>query len=373
MQNYMQNSTTKYINNTIPQAPQVQTPPQPAYSGVQISIYNPMVNPNTGAVVYPAQTTSAYDNAGNNGGCYPPTYYTTQPGISPYNYPKNNPNTGFYDNTGKFYPYVKDANGQIGYMDDNGNFVPINDGTSSPKDKSGVDNPIPNGFTDKDGKFRPYVKDANGQIGYYDDNGVFHPVDPNNNPDAMSAGNKENEGADNSTSSTEETNKTSEKSTNTETEKTETQEKTDKSEDSKTGKRKVVRLDNNYIKTLENYLNSQDTAVREMAANDIVARLTEDSSRKENPALQALVNKMLQDPAEKVRAIALSLVESETIEGDELTVKLLKQMQTKNDNNGMDSLQATNALLKMAGKVIEKEVPINETENSNNKKKDGVE
>ncbi len=70
--------------------------------------------------------------------------------------------------------------------------------------------------------------------------------------------------------------------------------KTEKTEEKKkTEKRKVVELSDDYIKNLENYLNSQDKEVRMMGAKEVVARLQEDDSRKDDPALTALINKML--------------------------------------------------------------------------------
>ena len=173
-------------------------------------------------------------------------------------------------------PYMKNQNGQIGYYDDKGVFHPV-DPNNNPE--AGVRS-IPNGFTDKDGKFRPYIKDANGQIGYYDDNGVFHPVDPNNNPDAI-------QNSDLKDKTTIET--TNNKETNTQT----TNSTSEGSDGQKTTTKKVVRLDDDYIKTLENHLNSQDTEVRKMGAKEVSDRIMEDPSRNDDPALTALVNKLV--------------------------------------------------------------------------------
>ena len=95
-----------------------------------------------------------------------------------------------------------------------------------------------------------------------------------------------------------------------------------------------------------------------MGAKEVVNRLTEDSSRKDDPALTALVNKMLQDPSQTIRAIALSLIDSRTVLGNDYTVNVLKKMQTSKEGYGQDSVQATSALLKMAGKTVEKEVEV---------------
>mgnify|MGYP002857791434 CR=1 FL=1 len=150
---------------------------------------------------------------------------------------------------------------------------------------------------------------------------------------------------------------TNNKETNTQT----TNSTTESNDGKKTTTKKIVKLDDNYIKTVENYLNSQDKEVRKMGAKEVADRLMEDSSRNDDPALTALVNKMLQDPSSGIRAVALSLLESRSILGNDLTVKLLKDMQKSDSGYGMDSTQATSALLKMAGKVVEKEVPVEET------------
>lgn len=126
----------------------------------------------------------------------------------------------------------------------------------------------------------------------------------------------------------------------------------------KTEKRKIVQLTDNYIKTLENYLNSQDLQVRLMGAKEVVARAQEDESRKDDKALTALTNKMLQDPAQEIRILALGLLDSRAITGDDYTVGVLTKMQNSKDGYGQDALSATNILLKMAGKTVEKEFEV---------------
>lgn len=136
-------------------------------------------------------------------------------------------------------------------------------------------------------------------------------------------------------------------------------------EKKKTEKRKVVELSDEYIKNLENYLNSQDKEVRMMGAKEVIARLQEDDSRKDDPALTALINKMLQDPDQKIRLLALSMVESRTCTGDDYTIGVLKKMQGGTSGYGQDAAQATSALLKMSGNIVEKEFEVKE----NNSKK----
>ncbi len=351
-------------------APQVQAQPQPNYAGVNIQIFNPMVGTPQGTI-YPQQTGSAYAS-GTQGGCYPAGYYTGQ-------YP-----------AGTFVPSNPYANSQgSGTYDMNGVYYPSN----------------PNGYP------VPGTTNPNGQNGYYDQNGVFHPTPQTGSPvdgetvggdaskeaetvstagqdgniatetDKTSGKDDSNIGTENKTPVTGEDGKVTDVAdTNSENvsgkdeNKEDATTKDDKAADEnssakdvndkgdkKTEKRKVVELSDDYIKTLENYLNSQDSEVRLMGAKEVVSRAMEDDSRKDDPALTALVNKMLQDPSSAIRAIALSLIDSRTILGDDYTVNVLKNMQTSQSGFGQDSVQATSALLKMAGKTIEKEFEVKET------------
>lgn len=133
---------------------------------------------------------------------------------------------------------------------------------------------------------------------------------------------------------------------------------TKKEEPKKTEKRQIVQLTDEYIKTLENYLNNQDKEVRMMGAKEVVARLQEDESRKDDPALTALVNKMLQDPYQPVKMLALGVLDSRQCTGNDYTVGVLQKMQNEQTNYGQDAKTATNILLKMAGKTVEKEFEV---------------
>lgn len=135
----------------------------------------------------------------------------------------------------------------------------------------------------------------------------------------------------------------------------------------KTEKRKIVQLTDDYIRNLENYLNSQDKEVRLMGAKEVFARLDEDHSRCDDRALNALVNKMLQDPSTPVRLLAMSALDSRIATGDDFTVQLLKQMQNSTAAYGQDALQATNILLKMSGQTVEKEFEVKESDKKENK------
>lgn len=133
------------------------------------------------------------------------------------------------------------------------------------------------------------------------------------------------------------------------------------STDKKTEKREVVQLTDEYIKNLENYLNSQDKEIRMMGAKEVVARLEEDHKRKDDKALNALVNKMLQDPYTPIRVLAMSALNSRVVTGDEFTVNLLQQMQNSASGYGQDALQASEILLKMSGQKVEKEFEVKNT------------
>ena len=104
-----------------------------------------------------------------------------------------------------------------------------------------------------------------------------------------------------------------------------------------------------------------------MGGKEVIARLEEDHSRKDDKALNALVNKMLQDPYTPVKILALSVLDSRVVTGDDYTVGLLKQMQNSSSGYGQDALQATNILLKMSGKKVEKEFEVKDTKKTENK------
>lgn len=130
-------------------------------------------------------------------------------------------------------------------------------------------------------------------------------------------------------------------------------------EKKKTEKREIIQLTDDYIMNLENYLNSQDTEVRMMGAKQVLARLQEDDTRKDDVALNALVNKMMQDPSQKVKFLALAALNTRAASGDATTVQLLQGMQQQKEANyGQDAAMATEILLKMSGNTIQKEFEV---------------
>lgn len=129
--------------------------------------------------------------------------------------------------------------------------------------------------------------------------------------------------------------------------------KPEETEEKKTGKTKnVVQLTDDYIKSLENYLRDPKKDVRVMAAKELSKRFTEDDSRKNDAALNSLLNLVIQDKAVEIRSLGLALLSGRLAQGDETTVKILKEMQNSKEAYGQDALSATDALLKMSGEIV---------------------
>ena len=128
--------------------------------------------------------------------------------------------------------------------------------------------------------------------------------------------------------------------------------------DKKNSKQKrVVALTDEYIKSLENYLNNPNDEIRLMASKEILMRLDEDKDRYNDAALNALLNKMLQDPSKVVRVAALSAFASQLASGNDFTVELLHNIQANPSADKEDVLQAADILLKMSGGTEVKNIP----------------
>ena len=135
-----------------------------------------------------------------------------------------------------------------------------------------------------------------------------------------------------------------------------TQEK--KEPEKKEETKEKIPLTDDYIKSLENYLNSQDPKIRLMAAKDVLERFKEDSARKNDAALTALLNKILQDPNSAVRFLGLTTLDAGYAKGDKLTIDLLNSI--KNDTQseyGEDSRLASQILLRLSAGDKVKFVP----------------
>lgn len=139
-------------------------------------------------------------------------------------------------------------------------------------------------------------------------------------------------------------------------------------EKKKVEKREIVQLTDEYVKTLEGYLNNPNKEVRLMGAKEVLARLQEDDSRKNDVALNALINKMLQDPNQPVKFIAMAALESKAANGNDTSKALLQDIQKQKTAHGEDSLKASNILLKMSGNTIKKEFEVKEKPEKESKK-----
>ena len=123
-------------------------------------------------------------------------------------------------------------------------------------------------------------------------------------------------------------------------------------------KKKIVALTDEYIMSLENYLNNPNADVRLMASKEILTRLDEDRNRYNDAALNALLNKMLQDPNKLVRIAALSALSSGLASGNDYTVELVKEIQSNPDADPEDVLEASQILLMHSATEEIKYVPI---------------
>lgn len=133
---------------------------------------------------------------------------------------------------------------------------------------------------------------------------------------------------------------------------------------------RVVALTNEYIMSLENYLDNPNAEIRLMAAKEILTRLNEDKNRYDDAALNALLNKMLQDPSKLVRIAALSAFSSQLASGNDYTVELLTQIQNNPNGDKEDALQAADSLLKMSTRTEIKYVKQNPTKSKKTENKE---
>ena len=116
-------------------------------------------------------------------------------------------------------------------------------------------------------------------------------------------------------------------------------------------KEKVI-LTDDYIRSLENYLNNQDPKIRLTAAKELLERFKEDDTRKSDPALSALLNKVIQDPKATIRYIGLTILDVGYAQGNGETIEILKQLQNRTDlEYGEDAALAAQILLKMSAQT----------------------
>jgi hypothetical protein len=118
----------------------------------------------------------------------------------------------------------------------------------------------------------------------------------------------------------------------------------------KTKEKNIVPLTDEYVKTLENYLNNSSEQVRLMGTKEIMARFKEDESRRQDAALTALLNKSLQDESNHVRVLGMTTIAAGYAGGDKNTAKVLENLKQSTSNYNEDALLASQALMKISEK-----------------------
>ena len=165
------------------------------------------------------------------------------------------------------------------------------------------------------------------------------PTNPNNELNPNSQANL----ADNSRNTNSELNNINNSS---KTEKSENTEETDKK---KKKDKVIIPLSDDYIKNLENYMNSPNSKIRLIGIKEVMERFKEDENRKDNKSLIPLLNKALQDSNSAVRFLALTTLQLGYSVGDETTVQLLTKIANENqDRFGQDAILASEILLRLS-------------------------
>lgn len=284
--------------------------PQPNYSGVTIQIANPAVNvtpngtycacsPTNQNAIPQTQCLDALNPTGY-AKAYPAQYY-----LSNYNYNYQNPALAQQRNNQESVESNNDVNRQVTQPDSNENPIDYNQQqyVTDPNAGAGIAN-----------KYSLYADSENGQEA--DMTKSQNIIDDISEREAKIAEEKKN-----------------------------------------TKETKIVALTDEYIKSLENYLNNPNQEIRLMASKEILTRLDEDKDRYDDAALNALLNKMLQDPSKLIRVAALSAFASQLASGNNYTVQLLQNIQNNPNADKEDVLQAADILLKMSAGTEIKNIP----------------
>ena len=338
--------------------------PQPNYSGVTIQIVNPSVN--AGHASVPPELQAKY-------GCYPPFCCCESPVVN--NTSSINSETGAHlansesvqgqtQVPAQSYPaqyYLNNYNYQTNGRDFNGSNANdnISDTNSSEVIRTKSENSSVIGNENSKSLANNVIKDNSSEDGYYSSNAT-----DGNNYDASGLVNRyayaearKNSQEQDFTKSTNIINDLDARETALQEAKKNTKEK------------RVVALTDEYIKSLENYLNNPNNEIRLMASKEILTRLDEDKDRYNDAALNALLNKMLQDPSKMVRIAALSAFASQLASGNDYTIQLLQNIQNNPSADKEDVLQAADILLKMSADTEIKRVPIPLKKETNSKVK----
>lgn len=128
----------------------------------------------------------------------------------------------------------------------------------------------------------------------------------------------------------------------------------------KTKPKNVTPLTDDYIQTVEGFLNSPSKDTRVMGAKHVMSRFKEDDSRLRDAALTALLNKSLKDDSNDVRLVGMTTIAAGYAAGDDTTVSLLNKLQKDNSNYNEDARLAAQALSKMAEQIDRQKVEVPE-------------
>jgi len=122
-----------------------------------------------------------------------------------------------------------------------------------------------------------------------------------------------------------------------------------KTDDKKEKDKIVIPLTDDYVKNLENYMNSSNPKIRLVGMKEIMERFKEDENRKDNKSLVPLLNKALKDTSASIRFLALTTLQLGYSVGDDETVQLLVKIANENqDKFGQDAILASEVLLKLS-------------------------
>lgn len=119
--------------------------------------------------------------------------------------------------------------------------------------------------------------------------------------------------------------------------------------------KEIVKLTNEYIMTLENYLRNNERDLRISGIKEVLARFKEDKSRVSNAPLICLLNIALQDKDPTVKTIALSIPMSGYTTGDKKTREILKEIQKSDLAYNQDAIMAAQTMLKLSEQKIKVE------------------
>jgi hypothetical protein len=113
---------------------------------------------------------------------------------------------------------------------------------------------------------------------------------------------------------------------------------------------------NEYIMTLENFLNSPDKSIRKQGLTKVIEKAKQQTNDGQQPGadvdqwIKNLMNKALQDPDPGIRTLAFGLFNYTN--GDQLTLSILNKYMSSSSSFGTDADNARTTLLRMSEKGV---------------------